>query len=157
MNIKFQVVALQSSLFESYKSLSSKELERLNAKWIEVDAYPGYPCRVSLEDARIGERVLAITFTHHKVNSPYQSSGPIFVRENAQQAMPKKGEIPLMLRRRKLSVRGYSTEGTMLAAEITEGTELEECIENIFQDAEIEYIHIHNAKPGCFNCRVVRA
>ncbi len=45
----------------------------------------------------------------------------------------------------------------MVAAEVIDGTELEDSIARIFQDPSIEYIDIHNASPGCFNCRVVRA
>ena len=157
MEIKFKIMALQSTLLDSFKSLSERELKRVNARWIDVDECPGYPCRVSLEDAKVGERVLAFTFTHHDVNSPYKSSGPIFIRENAKQAIPLINEIPLMLRHRQMSLRGYSAEGMMIEAEVAEGMELEECIVKIFKNPETEYIHIHNAKPGCFNCCVVRA
>jgi len=144
-------------MFDSYKSLTDSELQRINAKWIDVDECPGFPCRVSLEDARVGERVLALCYTHHQANSPYDGSGPIFVREHAEQATPAVNEIPRMLRRRLLSVRGYNSDGIMLAAEVTEGAVLETCIAEFFQQPEIEYIHIHNAKQGCFDCCVIRA
>lgn len=154
MKNDFLVIPLDSSLFTS---LSHTELEEANAKWVEVDACPGFPCRVSLEDAKIGERVLALNYTHHKTNTPYRSSGPIFVRENAVTADTRVNEIPDMLRHRLLSLRGYSQDGLMLEAEVVEGMEVETCIHGIFQNARIEYIQIHNAKPGCFNCTVVRA
>ena len=155
MKINFKVLPLDSSLFDSFNSLSDCQLQY--AKWIKVDVCPGYPCRVSLEDAKVGERVLAVTFMHHKANTPYQSSGPIFVREKAKQAITEVNEIPHMLQHRLLSIRGYSSEGIMLEAEIAEGAMLEKLISSMFQNPEIEYIHIHNAKPGCFNCSVVRA
>ncbi|RDH41350.1 DUF1203 domain-containing protein [Zooshikella ganghwensis] len=154
MKIDFLILPLDSSLFNS---LSHSELEAANAKWLEVDICPGYPCRVSLEDAKVGERVLLLSYTHHKATTPYQSSGPIFVRENAITAETKVNEIPYMLRHRLLSVRGYSNDGTMLEADVTEGDELEKHINGIFQNADVDYIQIHNAKPGCFNCTVVRA
>jgi len=157
MKVNFQIVPLQSSSFDSFKLLADSELQQMSAKWIEVDEYPGFPCRVSLEDARVGERVLALCFAHHQANSPYRGSGPIFVREHAKQASPAVNEIPRMLRRRLLSVRGYNSDGIMLAAEVTDGAVLEVCITEFFLRPEIEYIHIHNAKPGCFNCCVIRA
>ena len=40
----------------------------------------GFPCRVSLEDAPVGEEVLLLPFTHQDSRSPYRASGPIFVR-----------------------------------------------------------------------------
>ena len=157
MSINFKVSALPNSLFESFLSMNNSALRKHNGVWIDVDAHPGYPCRVSLEDARIGERVLAIPFTHHDVDSPYKSSGPIFVRANAKQAAPEVNKIPIFLRHRTLSVRGFNAEAMMIAAEVVRGTELEDCIVGLLQDAAVEYIHIHNAAPGCFNCSVVRA
>ena len=156
MKVNFKVLPLSNFLFESFFSMNDNGLRQNNAAWIDVDANPGYPCRVSLEDARVGERVLAIPFTHHDVKSPYKSSGPIFVRENVEQAVTEINEIPLMLRHRKLSVRGYSSKAMMLVAEVVEGKQLKEHIIRIFQDSAVEYIHIHNAMPGCFNCSVIR-
>lgn len=157
MKNNFKILALSGSLFESYFSMSDRELCEHDALWIDVDENPGYPCRVSLEDAEVGERVLAIPFCHHDVSSPYRSSGPIFVRENARQATLEVNEVPLMLRHRRLSMRAYNGQAIMVAAEVIDGTELEDSIARIFQDPSIEYIDIHNASPGCFNCRVVRA
>ena len=153
MKADFKILPLDSALFSEL----SRDDELLNAKWIEVDASPGYPCRVSLEDAKMGERVLAGTFMHHQVDTPYQSSGPIFVRENAVTATIEVNEVPAMLRNRLLSIRGYHSTGIMLEADVVEGVILEEHIVRFFQKTEIEYIHIHNAKPGCFVCSVVRA
>jgi len=156
MNIDFKILALPKIMFEPFFSMSEDDLRQRNAVWIEVDAHPGFPCRVSLEDARIGERVLAITFDHHDVGSPYRGSGPIFVRENAGQAILEINEVPLMLRHRMLSLRGYDAEGMMLNADVVEGKELEKHIGKLFQNSAIQYIHVHNAKPGCFDCSVVR-
>jgi len=55
---------------------NNEELKLLDAAWITVDTEPGYPCRVSLSDAKVGERVLAVSFSHYNVNSPYRASGP---------------------------------------------------------------------------------
>ncbi len=84
MNINFKIMPLQSSLFDSFNSLADRELQHVNAQWVDVDTCPGYPCRVSLEDAKVGERILALPFTHHQVNTPNQSMGPIFVREKCE-------------------------------------------------------------------------
>jgi hypothetical protein len=39
-----------------------------------VDEFPGFPCRVSLQDAEIGEEVILLPYQHHKTNSPYQAN-----------------------------------------------------------------------------------
>lgn len=124
---------------------------------MNVDSHPGFPCRVSLMDAPISESVILTSFRHHDVVSPYQSAGPIFVRENAQTAEPKVNEIPVMFNHRLLSVRAYDDAAMMKNARVVEGKALEETIRDFFTSESISYLHIHNAGPGCFNCVVRRA
>jgi hypothetical protein len=121
-----------------------------------VDERPGFPCRVTLEDAEVGEEVLLLHFEHLPVDSPYRASGPIFVRPNAPRRVCAPGEVPLALQRRLLSVRGYDTKGLMVAADVVDGRELATRLEVIFADPAVSYVHVHHAKPGCFACRVER-
>jgi hypothetical protein len=121
-----------------------------------ADEKPGFPCRVSLVDAEPGEEVILVPFTHHDVGSPYRASGPIFVRVNAQTARPEVNEIPVLLRSRLLSLRAYDAAAMMVAAEVVEGKELEQHISRLFSDKRVEYLQVHNARPGCYNCEVRR-
>ncbi|MBB1268157.1 DUF1203 domain-containing protein [Shewanella sp. SR44-3] len=155
--VNFQIKALDKHEFDELAQLNDKALSRQSAQWILVDASPGYPCRVSLTDAEVGERVLALSYLHHDVESPYRASGPIFFREHALTAKLAINEIPQMLRHRLVSVRAYNAAAIMVGAEVVEGVELELAIARLFQQNDVEYIHIHNAKPGCFNCSVHRA
>jgi hypothetical protein len=107
-------------------------------------------------DAPVGERVILMPFQHHQANSPYQSAGPIFVRESAHTANPEVNEIPPMFHHRLLSVRAYDEAAMMRAARVVEGKVLEETIRDFFSTPSISYLHIHNAAPGCFNCAVER-
>lgn len=149
-------VALSEELFASYTDMSDSELLQHNAMWLTVDSCPGYPCRVSLQDAQVGEQVLALSFTHHDVASPYKAAGPIFVRKQAKKTTCVPGEVPTMLRHRCLSLRGYTSDGMMIDAGVVEGRDLENHIITMFDNKSVEYIHVHNAKPGCFNCEVRR-
>lgn len=153
----FRIEALDRTQFENLLNSETPQSVSADARWIEVDVENGYPCRVSLQDAKVGERVLAVSHPHQESNTPYAASGPIFIREHSQTAQPKKGEIPAMLRHRMLSLRGYNEEGFMLCAQVTAGTELESVIAEQFQNTEVQYLHIHNALPGCFDCTVRRA
>ena len=46
----------------------------------------------------------------------------------------------------------------MLASEVLEGKQaLEQQIRRMFADPKVAYLHIHNAKAGCYSCRVDRA
>ena len=104
----------------------------------------------------MGERVILLPFVHQPTTSPYQASGPIFVRESANEAVFAPGEIPEMVRTRLLSVRAYDSEGMMLDAAVTVGSELEPHIEKFFANPRVSYLHLHNAGAGCYSCRVER-
>lgn len=157
MQIPFQITALPIEQFSSFLEQSDAELRTIGARRMVVDKKPGFPCRVSLVDAEPGEEVLLLPFTHHDVASPYRGDGPIFVRVNAETARLEVNEVPAMIRSRLLSIRGYDSEGMMLISDVLEGSGLEEHLSRFFADPGVEYVHIHNARPGCYNCRVDRA
>ena len=153
----FRLVALPVEAFAHLFDRSEPELAAHGAQRCIVDAQPGFPCRVSLVDAELGERVILLPFTHHDTPSPYRGVGPIFVREHARTANLEVNEVPEMIRRRLLSIRAYDRNGIMIGAEVAEGSSLEAQIERFFLDAAVKSLHLHNARPGCFNCRVERA
>ena len=156
MTTDFQVKALDDRAFSEFFALDEATLAKMCAIRMTVDKNPGFPCRVSLEDAAIGEAVLLLPYQHHQTGSPYQASGPIFVRENAKTARPGRNEIPAMLAHRLLSVRGYDQAGMMQQAIVVEGQQLRTAIGQLFGRPDITYLHIHNAKQGCYNCLVER-
>src|SRR5262245_14667758 len=98
MGDSFRFIALPSEQFASLFSRSDAELKAAGARRMIVDEKPGFPCRVSLADAEVGETVVLLPFTHHDVSTPYRGSGPIFVRRDARTVSPAVGEIPLMFR-----------------------------------------------------------
>jgi Protein of unknown function (DUF1203) len=153
----FQIKALPYNQFENVFSASELELKNIGAIKMIVDKYPGFPCRTSLQDATIGEEVILLPYQHHKTNSPYQATGPIFIRKNAVEAIHELNEIPTMLLHRLLSLRCYSIEGIMINATVVEGEIAIEILLDIFANEKIAYVHIHNAKPGCYNCVAERA
>ena len=150
----FRIIALPMEGFDSLLQLDDESLRAYGARRMVADKKPGYPCRVSLMDAEPGETVLLVPFTHHDVNSPYRASGPIFVRANARMAEPAINEIPAMLRARPQSIRAYDEEAMMVGSDVVDGSELEERISRFFDNGNVKYLHLHNARPGCFNCRV---
>lgn len=153
----FRISALPSAAFEPLFGLSDEELAQRNVVRKTVDHHPGFPCRVSLADAEIGETVLLLNYEHQPANSPYRATHAIFVRERAQEAHPQIGEIPAALRSRLLSVRAFDETGMMLDADAVSGEALEPVLERFFADDRVAYLHLHNAKPGCYAARVDRA
>jgi uncharacterized protein DUF1203 len=156
MKTKFRIVGLSAAQFEPLFSLDDVELAQKGARRLKVDAKPGFPCRVSLADAEIGEQIILLPFAHHDVESPYRASGPIFVGESAKEADLEPGTIPDVVRGRVLSVRAYEKAGMMIDATVTRGAEMESRIEALFANPNVNYLHLHNAGAGCYSCQVER-
>jgi hypothetical protein len=54
MPIDFRLLGLPIEIAHNLFSLSDEELERLHCRRVVADASPGYPCRISLQDAAVG-------------------------------------------------------------------------------------------------------
>ena len=54
------------------------------------------------------------------------------------------------------SLRIYDKNGMMIDVKTLEGNEIRKEIESIFSNDLANYIQIHNANPGCYNCQVNR-
>jgi len=103
-NFKFE--ALNHLDFEYLNDLSEAELAENTIKKMKVDQFSGFPCRITLEDAQIGEMVFLLNYDFHNVSSPYRASGPVFVRANQLTKTYVQNEIPVMFIHRLLSIRG---------------------------------------------------
>lgn len=155
--MSFQIHALPRDTFAPLFALPDDALRTRDIRRVVADGRPVYPCRVSLQDATEGERLLLLPHAHHVVDTPYRASGPVYVREAAIQATPDIDEVPALLRSRLLSLRAYDARGMMVWADVRPGTELEAGLDELFALERTDYIHLHYAKPGCYACRVVRA
>lgn len=152
----YRISGLGPEHFRELFASSDAQLAALDIRRVTADASHGYPCRVSLQDAQQGETLLLLPYLHHDVAGPYRASGPIYVRENADATAVFEDSVPPSLSHRLLSVRAYDADGWMHAAEVVEGSTLEACIADLFSSPQIDYLHIHNARPGCYSCRVDR-
>ncbi len=155
--MSFQISGLPLSHFAHLFALSDQELARHAAMRVTADRPTGFPCRVSLRDAEIGERLILLNYEHLAVASPYRSRHAIYVREAATESHLAPDDVPELLRTRLLSVRAFDDHGMLKGAEVTPGTALERVISDLFSNPTVTYLHIHNAKPGCYAARVDRA
>jgi len=155
--MSYRIVGLEPDQFQALFRMSDAELAERHIIRKSVDAKPGFPCRVTLEDAEPGETVQLLNFEHQTALTPYRSSHAIFVRENARQRYDEVDQVPPALRSRTLSVRAFDATGMMIDADIVEGEHLESLIDRLFAEKNTAYLHVHNAKRGCFAARVERA
>lgn len=152
----YQISGLQPRHFSDYWTMSEAELSARNIQRVRADTNRGYPCRISLQDADVGELLLLLPFVHHDVQGPYRASGPIFVRQAAKESAMLTDEVPLAFRRRLISLRAYDTAGMMRGCDVVEGADLDAAIKVQLHDETTAYLHLHNARPGCFAARVDR-
>ena len=121
-----------------------------------ADARPGFPCRITLEDADPGETLLLLNYKHLPVSSPYRASHAIYVREGAREAAEYVDAVPEQLSRRLLSVRAFDGAGMMVEADVIDGGALDRLARDWLGRPDVAYLHAHNAKPGCFAARIDR-
>jgi hypothetical protein len=156
----FRISGLPAGPFIPFFAMTDADLLRHGARRVVAkaeDAPLMQPCRVSLRDAEPGEISILLTYPHHTiVTSPYRASGPIFVRQGVTQTASVVNNVPAQQRIRLLSVRGYDPDGIMVDADVTDGIALETVIERMFRRNDVAYLHAHNAKRGCYSCRIDR-
>ncbi|MGZ5267977.1 MAG: DUF1203 domain-containing protein, partial [Caldimonas sp.] len=145
----FQLAGIDGSPFEPLFEMSDSQLREIGALRVTAAESPGYPCRVSLEDARVGDELLLLPYLHQPAASPYRASGPIYVRRGATRRTLPPGQVPPYVTSRLISVRGYDARHMIVAAGVCEGEGVAQEIERQFGDAKVSYIHLHNAKRGC--------
>jgi hypothetical protein len=153
----FTVRGLSPEPFQALFDLSDDELEKRRAKRYIADSEPGFPCRVSLQDADVGDEVILTNFVHLPSESPYRSTHAIFIRRAATVAAAYTNSLPDMLRSRLLSVRAFDAKDMLVGADVLEGDRAEEAVARFFEDRAVEFLHVHFAKPGCYACRIDRA
>jgi len=152
----FQISALDVDQFSHLFGQDEEALARQGVRRMIVENNPGVPCRVSLRDVEVGEPVLLMNFEHQSMPTPFRSSHAIYVREEAIPAKPGKNMVPEMFRHRLLSVRAFDAAGMIVDADVIDGESLESLIERMFANESVDYLHVHNAKLGCYVALVER-
>ena len=154
--MSFVIRGLSPAPFLPLFALDDAALAARNICRVVADADHGFPCRVTLQDARRGDALLLLPYLHHDVAGPYRASGPIFVSEAALEASPVefRDALPPTFPRRLLSLRAYDEEGAMRDAEVVEGIDALPHLQRLLDLPGVAYLHVHNARRGCYACRV---
>lgn len=154
--MSFVIRGLSPEPFRPLLALDDAALAARNIRRVVADADRGFPCRVTLQDARQGETLLLLPYLHHYVAGPYRASGPIYIRKAAMQgeAAEFRDELPPSFPRRLLSLRAYDADGLMRDADVVEGVDAAPHPQRLLDLPGVAYLHVHNARPGCYACRV---
>ncbi len=152
----FRITGLEPAQFEHLFGLGDADLAAHRAKRYIADDKPGFPCRVTLEDAEPGEALLLVPFRHQASATAYAAEGPIFVRERKAERSEWIDEIPEQLKTRLISLRAYDTDGMMIDADVVQGMELKPLIERFLADKKTDFLHAHFARRGCYAALIRR-
>src|SRR5262245_62012511 len=104
--MSFRITGLDPELFADLHALGDAALAQKGIERVRVTQAHAAPCRITLDDAEIGETVLLLSFDHQPADTPYRQQGPIFIRE-ASRRFSANDVIAPALARRPLSLRGY--------------------------------------------------
>ena len=151
----YRIKGIDPAPYRSLFGLSDEELEKRGAVRMTVTD-PTFPCRVSLTDRALGEKVLLVNHVSHDVANPYRASHAIFVTEADQQPAEYVDRVPPVFETRILSLRGFDKDGMMVEAVIAQPGEADSAIRGQFANDAVETIHVHNATRGCFAAKVER-
>lgn len=154
--MSFRITGLDAAPFRDLHFLSDAMLAEKGVRRVRVVEKPAAPCRISLDDAEVGESVLLLNFAHQPASTPYRQQGPIFVRETDQR-FDQTDVVPPALARRTLSLRGFDGEDMMIEADLVEGADSGALIKRFFANPAVAYIHAHYARRGCFAALIERA
>lgn len=154
----FIVSGLSVAPFQPLFGLSDEALAEQGVIRHTADAPLGFPCRVTLEDAPVGETLLLLNYEHQPADTPYRARAAIFVRESAVETRTFVDQIPATLAVRPfISLRAFDTDGMMLDAEVSPGAALTEPIERLLLVPGVAYLHAHYAGRGCYAAHIARA
>ena len=152
----YRIRGLDRGPFEHLFALDDASLAQHRARRVVASSDRGFPCRISLEDACKGERLLLVHHVHNDVETPYRSAFAVYIRESADKTAEYVDSCPPVFVGRPLALRGFAADGTLADARLVEGDAADDTIRAMFADAGIAYINAHNAAHGCFAARIER-
>ncbi len=156
--MSFRITGLSPEPFRHLFGRPESELADKGVQRYTVDSCPNFPDRIEMQDVAVGETVLLLNHTCQPANSPYHASHAIFIREGATQAYDEINSLPEVMSSRLLSLRGFDDQGMMQEGEVAKGEDaIRQIISAFFANPDVEYIHAHNAKRGCYSGRIDRA
>lgn len=153
----YRITGLPVEDFRPLFGLSDAALAERGMVRVTADRAPGYPCRITLEDASAGETLLLLNHEDHRVATPYRSRYAIYVREEAVATAELHDSVPAVFAGRPIAFRAFDAKGMLRTAALALGDDKDTRIRELLALPEIAYLHAHNAAHGCFAARIDRA
>jgi Protein of unknown function (DUF1203) len=155
--MSYRITGLNREPFAELFDMDDAELAKRGAVRVTAGADKGWPCRISLEDAKAGEDLILLNYISHDVATPYRSAYAIYLRRSAGAAAEYVDETPPVFEGRPMAFRAFDADGMLRNAALAMPGQADIKIRELFASDEIAYIHAHNAAHGCFSAKVERA
>lgn len=152
MTLSFRLQGLEPHQFATLFNATDAELRAKGIARVLATSDHGFPCRVSLVDVPIGQELLLLPYLHQPANSPYRASGPIFVSRSGTPRELPPGEVPPYVTTRQMSLRAYDSRDYIVDALVCDGEAVATELMRLFESQEVRYVHLHNARRGCYSC-----
>jgi Protein of unknown function (DUF1203) len=153
----YRITGLAQEPFADLIGADDAALAAQGAVRVTAAAKPGYPCRITLQDAEPGETLILINHVSHDVATPYRSAYAIYVRERAEKTASFNDALPPVFENRPMAFRAFDADGMLRNAALALPGEADAKIRALFDQPEIAYLHAHNAAHGCFSAKVERS
>jgi len=154
----FVITGLPVEQFQPLFGLSDEALAERGILRRTADADRGFPCRLSIADARKGDTLLLLNYEHQPANTPFRASHAIFVNERITETARYVDEVaPALAAREFISLRAFDEAGMMVDAEVAPGADLTPAIGRLLEREDVAYLHAHYAGMGCYAARIDRA
>ena len=151
----YSITGLVAEQFAPLFAMDDAELAARGARRVTASADRGFPCRISLEDARAGEELILLHHVRHDVDTPYRSAYAIYVRPDVG-AATYCDAVPPVFEGRPIALRAFDSAGMLQTASLAAPGDADKAIRDLFDDDGIAYIDAHNAAHGCFAARIER-
>lgn len=152
----YRITGLSPEPFADLIGQDAATLANHGAMRVTATAKPGYPCRITLEDAEPGETLILLNHVSHDVATPYRSAYAIYVREAPGETGSFEDAVPPVFAHRPISFRAFDSAGMLRNAALALPGEADATIRALFESTEIAYLHAHNSAHGCFAAKVER-
>jgi Protein of unknown function (DUF1203) len=154
--MSYRVTGLDREPFAGLFEMDDAALAGQGAVRVTAGADKGWPCRISLEDAKAGEELILLNHVSHDVATPYRSAYAIYLRRSAGETAEYVDETPPVFEGRPMAFRAFDRDGMLRNAALALPGQADAKIRELFEAQEIDYIHAHNAAHGCFAARIER-
>lgn len=155
--MSYRITGLDREPFAALFDMDDAALAEQGAVRVTAGADKGWPCRISLQDAKAGEELIVLNHVSHDVATPYRSAYAIYLRQVAGEAAEYIDATPPVFEGRPMAFRAFDTDGMLRNAALALPGQADMKIRELFDSPEIAYIHAHNAAHGCFSAKVERA